>query len=197
VSKSPSEVEASLAEMDRKVRELQRELGVGGGDRGAGEARPSQLSAIEPAPPRNLRAVNAEPDAPGSAPAPAGGDPERYAQAIVAAARVEAARISQEAAERVAAIGRQIDELAQLRDELEHAARALGDEYADALRSVEPQSPATQRFEGTIVVNAGPFVDMEALGAFERALARLPHVEDVCVRGLEGNSALIDLRLGH
>ena len=46
------------------------------------------------------------------------------------------------------------------------------------------------------MINAGPFLDIGTLGAFERALAQLPHAEDVYVRGFEGNRALIDLRLG-
>jgi hypothetical protein len=139
---------------------------------------------LPPHPAHRLRAVE-----------DASGEPSHYGRAIIAAAQAEAARISQAAAERVDAVGSQIDDLQRLREELELAVRGLADEYEGALHGLEQDSPAAQRVEGEVVVNAGPFTDMATLGAFERALARLPDVEDVCVRGLEGNRALIDVRL--
>jgi hypothetical protein len=50
-------------------------------------------------------------------------------------------------------------------------------------------------FEGEISLDAGPFRDMDALGDFERRLARLPLVHDVRVGYLEGNRAVINLTL--
>jgi len=50
-------------------------------------------------------------------------------------------------------------------------------------------------FEGTVVIDAGPFADIATLGAFEQALARVPGAEDVYVSGFEGNRALVELRL--
>ena len=41
-------------------------------------------------------------------------------------------------------------------------------------------------------LDAGPFADIAALGTVERALAGLAATEDVYVRGLQGNRALID-----
>ena len=201
-------MQSSLADMDRKLRELQRELALVG--RSSDE--PAPQPAADPAPP----SASAEPEAPAEA--------GEQAEAIVADARAEAAHIVDQAAARVAAIGEQIDELQRLRDDLQRSARALVDEYERALsrgpsdgggpavaptlqeqagafapRAADsaPPSPAAgeRLFEGQIVVNAGPFTDIATLGDFEQALARLPQAEDVYVRGFEGNRALIDVKL--
>jgi hypothetical protein len=202
------DVQSSLADMDRKLRELQRELAMVG------------RSPEEPAPPP----VPDPPQPPLAAPAEAAAEAGGRAEAIVADARAEAAHIVDQAAARVAAIGEQIDELQRLRDDLQRSARALVDEYERALRrgaadgAAPPAAPTLQEqagafpppagdpappppaagerlFEGQIVVNAGPFTDIATLGDFEQALAGLPQAEDVYVRGFEGNRALIDVKL--
>jgi len=218
------DVESSLADMDRKLRELQRELAMAGREpppAAEPEPEPAPGPAPEPpaadptppppSPPSEPVAPDASiapepPDAPDAPSAPL--DAESHAQAIVAEARAEAARIVDEAAARVAAIGRQIDELQRLRDEVQRSARALVEEYERALRyeaAAEPAppehavSPAPEtedpEFEGRVVVNAGPFTDIATLGAFEQALGRLPQAEDVFVHGFEGNRALIEVKL--
>jgi len=204
------DVQSSLADMDRKLRELQRELAMVGGR----PEEPAPPPAAEPPRPPSAAAVRATADA--------------QAQAIVAEARAEAARIVDQAAARVAAIGEQIDELQRLRDDLQRSASALVEEYERALRRgvadgaapaaaptlqeqagsfppatdqpappppVPPPAAGGRLFEGQIVVNAGPFTDIATLGDFEHALARLPQAEDVYVRGFEGNRALIDVKL--
>jgi len=187
------DVQSSLADMDRKLRELQRELAMVG------------RSPEEPAPPP----VPDPPQPPPAARVEAAAEAGEQAEAIVADARAEAAHIVDQAAARVAAIGEQIDELQRLHDDLQRSARALVDEYERALRrgaedgatppAADPAPPppaAGERlFEGQIVVNAGPFTDIATLGDFEQALARLPQAEDVYVRGFEGNRALIDVKL--
>ena len=50
-------------------------------------------------------------------------------------------------------------------------------------------------FEARVELDAGPFLDFAALSAFERALAQLPKVEDVYVRRLAEDRALIELAL--
>ena len=201
--------------MDRKLRELQRELAMVG----RRPDEPAPPPAPEPPPP---------PPPPAPAPTEATGDADAQAQAIVAEARAEAARIVDQAAVRVEAIGEQIDELQRLRDDLQRSSRALVDEYERALRrdaadggaladtptlqeqaggfpppatdpapppAAPPPAAGERLFEGQIVVNAGPFTDIATLGDFEQALARLPQAEDVYVRGFEGNRALIDVKL--
>lgn len=239
------DVQSSLAEMDRKLRELQRELAMV--NRRPEVPFPAPPPASDPglaAGEPTMPPPTAEPVAPAPPPPPSGAMPaaEAEARAIVAGARAEAARIVEEAAASVAAIGQQIDELQRVRDELERSARALVEEYERALRqspaamappapapqpapeppappqppvaafvqpSPPPAAPPTaqaaptaahpagggQRFEGQVVLNAGPFTDIAALASFEQALARLPQAEDVYVRGFEGNRALVDIKL--
>jgi cell division septum initiation protein DivIVA len=301
------DVQSSLADMDRKLRELQRELAmVSQRPEPAPASAPTPTPPVEPPPVEPLRtsfAPEPEPPAPQPPPEPQAHPPDPppvdpsyfrdlpspqpaaaptlppvaaahdQAEAILAGARAEAARVVQEAAGRVAAISRQIDELQHRRDEVERSARALVDEYARAMRQLaeptsavaprfpEPEAPTPaaaapapvqapvaapppprfqsaplapaapppapapapypageepvpppapagpppaaaapgaagdNRFEGQVVINAGPFTDIATLGTFEQALARLPQAEDVYVRGFEGNRALIDLKL--
>jgi hypothetical protein len=68
----------------------------------------------------------------------------------------------------------------------------------------EPVAPAAEAsaddemtFVGAVVVDAGPFVDITTLQAFEQGLARVDGAEDVYVRSFEGNRALIDVRLSN
>jgi len=217
------DVESSLADMDRKLRELQKELAMVGQEPqppaapeptpeatpeppAADPTPPPPTAPSEPVPP----VAQSEPVAPVAPEAPtAPRAAESQAQAIVAEARAEAARIVDEAAARVAAIGGQIDELQRLRDEVQRSARALVEEYERALRYEAAPEPAPpehaaapapesedREFQGRVVVNAGPFTDIATLGAFEQALARLPQAEDVFVHGFEGNRALIEVKLG-
>jgi len=50
-------------------------------------------------------------------------------------------------------------------------------------------------FDARVELDAGPFSDFAALSAFERSLAHLPKVEDVYVRRLADDRALIELTL--
>jgi hypothetical protein len=208
------DVQSSLAEMDRKLRELQRELAMV--SRPSDQAAPTAPAPANPDPPRAPEAPNTIADA------------EAEAQAIVADARAEAARIVEEAAAGVAAIAGQIEEFQRLREELQRSATALIEEYERALRRAppggapeaeaapvpptsplalqqeQPQPPTPppappdasgRQFEGQLVINVGPFTDIATLGTFEQALTQLPQTEDVYVRGFEGNRALVDLKL--
>jgi hypothetical protein len=173
------DLEASLAEMDRKLRELQRELALVSPQAGEEAEEP------EPAPP---------PQAP---PAPPPVPPAAIEQTT----------------ERVADLGRRIDELQRLREELDEATRALREDYdragpaavtAAANPAAEPgpaaapapaAQPAEATFSGDVVINAGPFADMATLSAFELALSRLPGSADAYVRSFEGHRALVEVRL--
>lgn len=55
--------------------------------------------------------------------------------------------------------------------------------------------PDEQLFETRVELDAGAFSDFASLSAFERALSRLPKVEDVYVRRLAEDRALIELTL--
>ena len=60
-----------------------------------------------------------------------------------------------------------------------------------------PRRPADDDplFDTRVELDAGPFSDFAALSAFERSLAHLPKVEDVYVRRLADDRALIELTL--
>jgi hypothetical protein len=154
------DLEASLAEMDRKLRELQRELA---------------LVSQHPQP--------ADPPPPPPAPAPP--SPPQTAGSADAIERTAA---------RVVELGRQLDDLQRLREELEEATRALREEHARAAPPPEPEAPAGT-FSGDVLLNAGPFPDIATLSAFEHALSRLPGATDAYVRSYEGRRALVDVRL--
>jgi hypothetical protein len=60
-----------------------------------------------------------------------------------------------------------------------------------------PEQPAPEEplFETQVELDAGPFPDFASLASFERALARLPRIDDVYVRRLADDRALIELTL--
>jgi hypothetical protein len=53
-----------------------------------------------------------------------------------------------------------------------------------------------QAYLGAVTVDAGPFTDIGELSAFEQALARVPGVRDVYVRGFQGQRAIVDVDFG-
>ena len=156
----PHDLESSLNEIDRRLRELQRELQVV-----AGREAPAPAPAEPAEAPRwESRA------APGPGP--------------------EAARLIDDTADRVAELGRRIEELRRLGDELEDATRALQDELARS-----GGAGRVMTWSGEVVVRAGPFRDIASLGEFERALSRLPGAQDAYVRSFAGDWALLEMRL--
>jgi hypothetical protein len=56
-------------------------------------------------------------------------------------------------------------------------------------------SGSDQVFDGRVELDAGPFGDFAALSAFERAVARVPHVSDVYVRRFAEDRAAIEVTL--
>jgi hypothetical protein len=116
-------------------------------------------------------------------------------------------------------LARQIDDLARFREQLQRVGRELEEEYArvvarlgrpDAPRAPAPEpapaaepapepvpepAPAPAGSE-PIVLDAGPFADLAALGAFEQAVAGIDGVTAVDVTGFEGRRALVEVRLG-
>ncbi|MFN2467971.1 MAG: hypothetical protein ABR521_07590 [Gaiellaceae bacterium] len=120
----PADVHTALAEMERKLRDLQRELT---GEEPE-EAIPAQgVQATAPPPP-----VAATPPPPATRPPPA---------------------------------------------------------------ATPPTPAATPPPAAQALLRAGPFVDIESLGRFEQALRALDGVEEVVLRGFEGDRALFDVRL--
>lgn len=225
----PHDTQSDLEEIDRKLHELQRELARAferpGAEPEAPPASPpppsppDRLDADPPLdPPPTATAPHGSPSGPSQPLAPglrtqAGGGPAETFPARWPSQppsshlqRSDAGRLVEEAAGRVAELGRRIDDLHLLRDALHRSVRALENEIqrgsvADGVASrPEPASPppgagAAATFEGAVTVDAGPFFDIATLGIFERSLATIPAVGDVYVRSFEGNRALVDLRL--
>lgn len=189
-----SDVSATLAELERKLLELERELG-------APAPAPPPASAPEPAP-------EPEPEPP-AAPAShvAAPDPARPVDD-------DAGRLVADARRRLGALSDEIDDLLRFREDLERLARQLEGDHdrllgrfgapaaatpAAAAAPAAPAPPADPdelaRFSGTVVVDAGPFGDIARLGAFEQALAGMAGVEDVYVSAFEDRRALVEVRL--
>ncbi len=65
--------------------------------------------------------------------------------------------------------------------------------YAAVAIPAAHAAAATQVYIGAITVDAGPFSDIASLSEFEQALARVPGVRDVYVRGFQGERAIVDV----
>src|SRR4051812_29555578 len=111
-------------------------------------------------------------------------------------------------------LARQIDELARFREQLQRVGRELEAEYERVLarlgqeievRPVADESeptpvpvPAPMPVEpaapGVTVVDAGPFADLPALGAFEASIAVITGVTAVEITGFEGRRAIAEVR---
>jgi hypothetical protein len=180
----PGDVQSSLNELERKLRELQAEL--------ARPAAPAEGEPVPPPMPPYRPPVAAEPPPPAPPPPAAGG------------------------------LQAQLDELLRFRDQLAEAAKALVEDYSRVLEQIEralasppppppptpatghvtfpvppPAAPSTESalYSGHVAIDAGPFADVAPLAAFEEALRRVPHAEDVYVRSFEAHRALLELRL--
>ena len=154
VTKRP-EAQSAPTAMDQRLREIERELRVAPDD-------PTVDHRIHRLP----------------------GDPHERASTIIARAHAEAARIVGDAAERAAALGREIERLQKLRDELDAA-----------LPDTDPIPSSSTTFSGEVALSAGPFTDIATLGEFEIAVANVPGVTEARVRGFEGDHAVLDVTL--
>jgi hypothetical protein len=196
------ELDARLAEFDRRLREIQAELL-------AEEVAPAP--ALEDAPPLPEDAPPLPEDAP-LAPEDAPPAPEPQPRPDPVVAPPPEPDRSLPGAQRAVTHGRAgplAELLAQLRTTPDQRRSDLGDlrELVSSVRSLlggieavlvrleGGDQPDAEPDEATIA--AGPFTTIEAVRAFERELAALPGVRDAAVRGYEGAArAIIDVRLG-
>lgn len=200
--------ETRLAAMDRRLRELQHELAPerdAGAVSDPGEVPPSErwrgaapadgLGRHAPEPVR----LHAAPEAPAArVPAPFPAPPEAPRPAAFPSALP-------------ATPPPQLDVLAELYSQLLASVRELLDGYElvlgqlagssdGAAAQVAPEpassSPGGPAGPAEVAVSAGPFADTAALRDFEDALAQLPGVERVALRGYEsGDRAIVEVRL--
>jgi hypothetical protein len=182
---SGGDVQDTLNELERKLRELQAEL----------HAPPA---GAPPMPPYRSPAPQEPPAPPPPPPPPAP----------------------------ASGLQDQLDELLRFRDQLSEAATKLVEDYSRILEQlsrvtgdapVPPPAPhptpaaghatfpvpppattssESTLFSGHVAIHAGPFEDIAALAQFEEALRAVPHAEQVSVRKLKDQRAVVDLQLG-
>ena len=98
-----------------------------------------------------------------------------------------------------------IDDLGAAAAGVAAEARAVVDDHGRTLARLEKAAQAAARAEhaaveagriaGTVIVEAGPFADPLALIAFRDALAARPDARDAYVRGVEDGRAVIEVHL--
>lgn len=146
---------------------------------------------------------------------------EARAQAarLLAEAEEQAARLRHEAGLRVGDAASRLEDLLHVREQLlgelrgllvsygdllgEHEGRPLerpahAEPGAEAVPAARPPAVAENGgglFPRHVELDAGPFGDFTELSAFERALARLPKVDDVYIRSFGDERAMIELSL--
>jgi hypothetical protein len=196
-----SDVTSTLAELERKLRELEHELSSIGQRRAPSGETPKAAAPTSEAP----AATQARADIPTGA-------WESHSRLIDEAVEREDALLAAspraaEPAPNGAPNSAQLTGLAELRlfrDRLERFARELTEDYEQVLERVmaefsatPPVAPSTDDtlFEGRVEVGVGPFYDIGALSVFERQMASLPHASDVAVRRFEASHAVLDLNL--
>jgi hypothetical protein len=162
----PRDVSETLDALERKLRELESELG-------APPAAPGPPPAAGPAPPP---------------PPPAGLDELARQIDDLGRFREQLLRIGRELEDEYARV------LARLEGPAAAAVSAppppsVPDPDPDPV-------PEPERASGTLTVDAGPFADLGALAAFEQALVAVPAVTSAEVRGFEGRRAHLQVHLG-
>jgi hypothetical protein len=178
---SGGDVQDTLNELERRLRELQAELTAPGS--------PQPPAGPPPMPPYRHPVAPPEPPRP---PAPSGLQDQLD----------ELLRFRDQLSE---AATRLVEDYSRI---LEQLSRVVGDAAApppptptsgSATFPVPPPTiPSTEStlFGGHVAIHAGPFVDIAQLAGFEQALRTVPGVEEVSVRKLKEHRAVIDLQLG-
>jgi hypothetical protein len=180
-TEGPGELDARLAEFDRRLREIQAELL-------ADEIPPAQTLEDTP----TSTDPSSRPD-PVLAPLP---QPDRSSpQQPRAVTQGRAGPLAELLAQLRTAPGDSRSDLGDLRELVSSVRELLGGIEAVLVRIEAGDHPGADTDEATIA--AGPFTTIEAVRAFEREVAALPGVRDAAVRGYEGAArAIIDVRLG-
>ncbi len=207
MSEPAQDVEVRLAEIDRRLREIQAELVPARVPRDT-QSRPRTHSVPTPVP----EPVVGQPAMPTELPPtdlPRGraGPLAEALQRARTAKAIESSAAQPEPSEEpelpsrppppLPTISRpppaapQLELLSELQSSLLAATRDLLDGYERAA------SGATGAGDPRLTLTAGPFASTDALHAFEDALARLPGVYEVSVSAFEGRDhAILEVRLG-
>jgi hypothetical protein len=186
-SGEPGDVQSSLNELERKLRELQAEL--------ATPAPPPQDPPGPPPMPEYRAPVTPEPPPPPPAPPPPGG---------LQAQLDELLRFRDQLAEAAKAL---VEDYARVLEQIERAVASPAPPPPPppptpasghvTFPVPPPAAPSTESalYSGPVAIDAGPFADITTLAAFEEALRHVPHAEDVYVRSFEAHRALLEVRL--
>jgi hypothetical protein len=206
------DVEVRLAEIDRRLREIQADLVPGR------TPRETQMPSVRPPPERAAAPPPPPPESPTRTPRRAAAPPAGRSGPL-AEALASARRRASEVAERPAAVD--TDRPGPVGTE-----RRASERREPAIRAPEPPEPATNEGLGILTssllaamrdllegyehavssarparpfrvsVAVGPFSGTEALHAFERALARISGVREVSVSGYDGpDRAILEVQL--
>jgi hypothetical protein len=169
------DVQHTLNELERRLRELQAELA-------APDVAPR---AEEPPPPEPVPPVEPPPPPP----APRGPLQDQLGELL---------RFRDQLA---TAANQLVEDYTRLLEQLERAAQvppaptpAAGHVTFPVPPPSSPSSESTL-FTGAVVVEAAPFDEIGTLAMFEAVLRSIPQAEDVHVRSFEGGRAVLDVRL--
>jgi hypothetical protein len=197
-SGGPGDFQSTLNELERRLRELMSDLVSPSAER-TDEAPAPDPPGPPPMPPYRPPTQHA----PAPPPAPGGGLQDQLEELL---------RFRDQLTEAAKAL---VEDYSRV---LEQITRAIGDAPAPpAPPAPEPPPPAppttaaghvtfpvpppasqpteSTLYSGRVVVDAGPFEDIATVAAFEGALRRVPHAEDVFVRSFEAHRAVVELRL--
>jgi hypothetical protein len=214
-----SDVTGTLAELERKLRELEQELSILGRGRAPDPAQratadslprtPTDVTqafpppAAEPTHAFSGRLIDEATESRASALPPS----ERRAESPSSYVPMSAVPPASASAQSGGPSDAQLAGLAELRrfgTQLEQATRQLTVDYEQVLERVRQQlsssppsapTPDEIMFEGRVELGVGPFYDIGSLSHFEQRVAGLEHASDVVVRRFEASHAVLELRL--
>ncbi|TML02529.1 MAG: hypothetical protein E6G41_15290 [Actinobacteria bacterium] len=184
---SGGDVQDTLNELERKLRELQAELTH------PGASEPPAAHAGPPMPPYRAPAPQAPPSPPPAAPPPAGGLQDQLDELLRFRDQLSAA-----ATKLVEDYSRILEQLSRVTEDVPAPPPPLTPAAGHATFPVPPPaapSAESTLFSGHVAIHAGPFEDIAALARFEEALRSVPHAEEVAVRKLKEHRAVVDLHL--
>jgi len=185
---SGGDVQDTLNELERKLRELQAELSPPAP--AAPEPPPAQGLPEGPPPMPPYRPPVPPPEPP---PATAGGLQDQLNELL----RFRD-QLTEAATKLVEDYSRILEQLSRATADVPEAPPPTTPAAGHATFPVPPPTiPSTEStlFSGPVTIAAGPFEDITALAQFEQALRAVPHAESVSVRKLKDQRAVVDLEL--
>jgi hypothetical protein len=171
---SGEDVQSTLNELERKLRELQSELAA----------------------PEAVQTPAAEPPPPPPPPPPAAGAIEAQLEELLRFRD----QLTEAATKLVEDYSRLLEQISRAAGEAPAPAApppptpSAGHVTFPVPPPAAP-SPESALHSGNVEIEAGPFTDIAELAAFEQAVRRVPNAEDVVVPTFDGGRAVVELRL--